>query len=291
MKWKQLLISIIIFIGLILLGSQPIFAETEIPILMYYHLVLEGSDSITLWNNSVLSVSHFEEQMHYLAQNGYKTIFMSELKNYLAEQKERQDKVVVISFDDGYESNYIYAYPILKEFGLKANIAIVVRPTQLRDSEEALTEYHPARHSHLTFDEAREMLQSGLIEFGSHTYDSHDKFKRDIWGSTSNTSAKTNRGETEEEYKKRILDDLLKSRQVMLTELGVNPTYFAYPYGKCNQTISDLVAYSGFDIAVTIKKGYVDQGSLFLQLPRLNISQNLSLTDFAHLIEKTSIGS
>src|SRR5690606_1205927 len=89
--------------------------DRGIPVLMYHHIV-EDSDKILYPNNSmVITVSSFKEQMDYLKKNGWRTINIRELDNYLHKRKNLTGKVVLVTFDDGNLSTKRYAYPILEE--------------------------------------------------------------------------------------------------------------------------------------------------------------------------------
>lgn len=67
----------------------------------------------------------FKTQMKYIKDNGYTTLTPKQLYNFFVENKPIPKKSVVITFDDGYLDNYKYAYPILKEFNLKATIFVI----------------------------------------------------------------------------------------------------------------------------------------------------------------------
>ena len=78
-------------------------------VLLYHHVVPKDADT-----SSIISLSDFESQMEYLYKHGYYTASLKELEEFLYDEKELPEKTVIITFDDGYESNYIYAYPVLK---------------------------------------------------------------------------------------------------------------------------------------------------------------------------------
>ena len=82
-----------------------------VPILMYHHLLPEAdiiANKFTT-NGAIISTKAFQEQMQYLKDNGYQTLFWKEACAYLEQGRPLPAKSVVITFDDGYLSNYIYA--------------------------------------------------------------------------------------------------------------------------------------------------------------------------------------
>ena len=221
----------------------------RLTVLMYHNLAPEKKDCTTAWT---LQPDRLREDLQWLADNGYGTVLPSELSaGRCADGAPLPKKPVMLTFDDGYESNYLYAYPLLREFGAKAAIAPIVSRV--------------GTGGFLTWDECREMESSGLIEFGSHTYDHHIReeangIERLSW-------------ETRTEYERRIGADLDESIAVIRRELGHAPTYFAYPLGKVEPWADSLLA-SRFRVTVTSKRGRADLRRGLYKLPRYNVSQS-----------------
>ncbi len=82
--------------------------------ILYYHEVVKKGEGNSYQK---IDIDKFYEQMKYLADNGYVSLFFSEL-----EKGEIPKKAVIVSFDDGFRSVYDKAYPIMKEFGIKGNV-------------------------------------------------------------------------------------------------------------------------------------------------------------------------
>lgn len=102
----------------------------------------------------------FKEQMKYLKDNGYTTLTLNELYNFLEKNKPIPEKSIVITLDDGYVDNYTNAYPILKELGFNATVFVI---TSNIDKDKRT----------LTSKQIKEMDEAG-IQIASHTYN-HDK--------------------------------------------------------------------------------------------------------------------
>lgn len=162
---------------------------------------------------------------------------------------------MLITFDDGYESNYRLAFPILKEFGDKAAIALVTKSV---DQGEP---------GFLTWDMCREMEASGLVEFGSHTYDLHHDQPRGIRRAP---------GETREAYDQRVLPDLESSVDLIQKNLNTKVLYFAYPYGQKEPWSSDFLQ-KRFAMTVTTKYGRANLSGGRYDLPRYTISMEESV--------------
>ncbi len=256
-------------------------------VLMYHHLAPAGTYDGTkdAENGAILSVENFEEQMKYLQENGYHTIFFSELLSYLNEGKGFPPKTVVVTFDDGYESNYVYAYPILQKYGLKGTIHVVVSSSEGLEDRTAENPYQPNRLSHLTMKQIKEMSDSGVIEIGSHTYAGHGTVKKNAKGEQDGFLItriyEDGNLESEADYLKRITDDLQKSKAILEQVTGKEIVVFAYPYGKASDKVKRVLEEVGFMGAVTVKAELVEIGKTQrFAIPRINVGPNDTLEDF-----------
>lgn len=264
-----------------------------VPILMYHHLLPEADIVANKFTNNgaIISTEDFSEQMKYLKDNGYQTLFWKEACEYLEQGRPLPAKSVVITFDDGYESNYIYAYPILKELGLKATINVVVKSSEIEPAERPA--FDSKKLSHLTFDQMREMVESGVISIQSHTYDGH----REIYTGpgqetkpfllTREYNHTLQKQETEDEYRIRIADDLRKAKVVLERELGEEVVCLAYPYGKYNKEVQEAMIATGYKYAVTVRSGYAETGKNMLTLPRITIGPKDDIRSFVNKINTT----
>ncbi|MDP4110276.1 MAG: polysaccharide deacetylase family protein, partial [Bacillota bacterium] len=131
-------------------------------ILTYHNLINdENPDSMNI------TVQKFLKDMKWLNENGYNTILPRELCNLKASNQNLSPKTVMIVLDDGYYSNYALAFPVLKEYNIKAAVMLV---TSFIRSEAPSGS---PRVAPLTWDDVREMSDNGLVEFGSHTNNLH----------------------------------------------------------------------------------------------------------------------
>jgi peptidoglycan/xylan/chitin deacetylase (PgdA/CDA1 family) len=152
-----------------------------------YHHVNKGKDNFTI------SPDDFQVQMEYLARKNYQTLFLDELDGAFTKGKKPQ---AVITFDDGYLDNWVYAYPILKKYNLKATIFVVtsrikegtLRPNlgdvwgdRVKENQLPKISTHYESNlrcvgnlegsaDHINWEEARAMSQSGLVDIQSHSH-------------------------------------------------------------------------------------------------------------------------
>lgn len=132
--------------------------RNEIPVIYYHDIVQEGSE----YSYMRLSISAFKQQMNFLKENGFRPILFSEVTdNFL---KGKTDKSILITFDDGYLSNYRIVFPIMEQLSFKFNIFLAA----------GLIDKNP---EFLTWDMVREMSHSNIVEFGAHTYNHLSAFQ------------------------------------------------------------------------------------------------------------------
>ena len=87
----------------------------NLPILMY-HSILKTNKSK---GKFIVSPDTFEEDLKYIKDKGYTTVVMKDLIDYVYENKELPEKPIMLTFDDGYYNNYLYAFPLLKKYDCK----------------------------------------------------------------------------------------------------------------------------------------------------------------------------
>lgn len=211
----------------------------DVPILMY-HSILKNSNG----NKYIVSPSGFENDLKFLGENGYTTIVMQDLIDYVYEGKELPPKPAILTFDDGYYNNYVYIYPLLKEYNAKAVISIVGSYADLYTQQK---DTNP-NYAHLSWEVIREMSDSGLVEFQNHTYNFHsfDKGRK---------GCKKNRGESVEEYTRILTEDVGSMQEKCLEQLGSTPTTFTYPFGFVCDESFEIIKELGFKASLSCQEG------------------------------------
>jgi peptidoglycan/xylan/chitin deacetylase (PgdA/CDA1 family) len=193
----------------------PSRAQSSVGILLYHRV----DDIVPGLPQPEFSVSpgRFRTQLRGLQRGGYCFWPLGRLLDYHDRQEPVPAKTVVLTFDDGFESVYRFAYPVLKELNIPAVVFLV---TAYLDSDEpfrfdswgiAHRETAPGPSWRpLTSVQCREMLGSGLIELGSHTH-THRDFRGCAGG---------------------LARDLGASLGVLRATFGLDSIPFAFPYGR-----------------------------------------------------------
>ncbi|MDI3257975.1 MAG: polysaccharide deacetylase family protein [Kyrpidia sp.] len=223
----------------------PRHYRDRVLVLMYHHID-PREDPMTI------SPSRFSDQMDALQRGGYHVIGMDKLLDFAVDGEPVPDNAVVITFDDGYESFYRYAYPILKNHHFSATNFIIVKATDSPD---------PNALPHLTWAEMRQMREDGM-RFGSHTYDLHHMAAVNASGLLQPALAHPiflrgkGRVETEREYEERVRNDLALAQERLDAELGKQPRVLAFPYGAYNDTVVEIGRSLGIQLFFTVKEGF-----------------------------------
>jgi peptidoglycan/xylan/chitin deacetylase (PgdA/CDA1 family) len=207
-------------------SEEPI----ALPIIMYHGLSLNPAKQ----GKYVISPKVLEADLQYLKQNGYTTVTMAEVIQYTTQGKPLPEKPIMLTFDDGNYNNYVYAYPLMKQYQSRMVLSpigeAVDRYTKLGNCE---VEYATCHWQHL-----REMQESGLVELQNHSYQMHSLSDRK--GSSKKAT------ETAEQYRLDFTNDVKRMQQRLLDELGKEATTFVYPFGAVSQESVALLKEMGF---------------------------------------------
>jgi len=145
----------------------------------------------------------------------------------------------MLTFDDGLYNNLSLVLPLLETYDMCAVVSVV----GIFTDEYAPDAPHNDVYSYLTWEDLKQMHDSGRITLGSHTYDMHEN-------GTRQGCAKTD-WETEEEYHETLYADLSLMQTRFQEELQIQPAVFAYPYGFVCSESKPVLADLGFQITLT----------------------------------------
>ncbi len=244
--------------------------SVDIPIIMYHGITPNAAEE----SEYFISTERFENDLKWLKENGYTAIFPTQLADYVKEGSKLPSNPVIISFDDGYCNNYLYAFPLLQKYNMKAVIALI--GSESAGSSDDI--YRDPLHCSLSWGEVSIMSKSGLIQFANHTYDLHRT-------SSGRKGADRKSGESFEEYSRVLTEDLTKNQNLIALASGETPIVFAWPYGAypMDRSADSILKDIGFDITFTsyqhtstVKAG--DNSTLyglgrFLRTPSFNIEK------------------
>lgn len=213
-------------------------ASVSVPVLMYHHVSPSGG-------MIAASPENFEDQLVWLARHGYRSITADQFAGHLAGRRIPA-KSVLITFDDGYLDNWIYAYPLLKKHGFHAVIFLVtswvgngpvrnvlgqgpLAPTPEHRECERLIEQGRSDEVILRWSEIQAMQADGVIEFHSHTH-THTR-----WDKSRPADKNT-----------LMAQELADSRAALQENLGHVSEHFCWPQGYFDDDYISLAQQAGF---------------------------------------------
>ena len=236
------------------------------PRVLMYHMVSEHLEKDkSKFNRLRVKPEEFEKQLKWLKDNNWTSFTLSEL----ASLKEIPLKSVVITFDDGYEDNFKNAYPLLKKYGFKATIYIVLNRFNEnwatdKDLDKASNELNNEKM--LSDEQIKIMLESGLIEIGSHTLDHVNLPKL-----------------SNEEKVKQIKESKEKIEDIF----SIKCNSFAYPFGFFDNDSVKIVEEIAYSNATTTVNGVFNKSKYSnFEIPRIMISGRQGLFSFILKMKK-----
>ena len=208
-------------------------AKVSVPILLYHHIAQKP------YGDMIISESRFREHMEAIRSEGYHTISLDDLIAFEEQGTPLPEHPVMITFDDGYMSNYEIAYPILQEYGFKATIFVI----------GAFYEHGADQQGDLSYfgpEEANEMISSGLVAIQSHTFDMH---RLDESGKPGGVLQRV--GESDVDHRADFMADYEKSCDLIEETTHRENKALAYPYGLCSPSTETWLTEMGVKVTLT----------------------------------------
>ena len=203
-------------------------------VLMYHRF---GEDK---YPSTSIKLEQFLEHADELSRSKYNVISIKDALKAIENIKLIKDRSIVITIDDAYSSVYSHAWPILKKYNL---------PFTLFVSTDVIDKKIPG---YMTWEEIRILRDNGVI-IGSQTK-SHSHMHKLT--------------------QKQIIDELTKSNDRFVKEIGSKPKIFAYPYGEYNLKVLKEVKKQGFSAAFGQHSGVAHQSLGLFELPRFAMNEN-----------------
>lgn len=217
-----------------------------VPVLMY-HYFYDDEHGETGKDGNYLAKSDFEAQLKYLKENGYTFPTMKELREYVDGKRKLPKKSILLTMDDGAESNYRIAYPLAVKYQIPIIWFVVTSWTDP------------------SLPYQQEIINSGYVSMESHTHDMH----------RGGCSGIGHGGLFQCISKEEGVKDLKTSYTMLKTASSV-----AYPFGDYNDQTKEMVKEAGYSLAFTTEWGVVRPGMDPYALPRVRISAGNSLQTF-----------
>lgn len=250
-----------------------------VPILMY-HAFTEDPDAAT---SEVAYVGDFEAQVAALKEAGYRPVFYRDLVDYVYHGTALPEKPIVITMDDGYQSDLDLAVPVLEREGFRATIAVIGCSVGKDTYKDTGTPINP----HFALADAAPYVESGVLDIQTHSYDMHQVKKLD--GEDCRFGVLRMEGETEAAYTETLTADFLRSKEQIESVLDVDCNVYTYPYGVCDELSENVLRNLGIQVSVTVEPGVNrivrDHPEDLFQMKRINVAGGMSAAELLSAIE------
>lgn len=208
-------------------------------LIIYYHEVVPDGQG---YSYQKIEIDKFENQMRFLRDKGYKTLFFSEL------DRELPDKALIVSFDDGFRTVYENAAPIMQKYNIKGNVYL---PTSYIGNDDHF----------MNWKMVKELTENKQFEMQAHT-NTHVDIR------TLNENS--------------LRKEISESDKIFLDQLGYKPNTFCMPFGTFDHSsIKLLQSQNRYNYILGSFYGRIHESKLkSCILPRIGISNDDSMKVF-----------
>lgn len=221
--------------------------NVSLPIFMYHFILDDYGENLDVEN--FVKPSTLEEQLKYIVDNGYQTVFVNEI-----EDLSNYTKPVALTFDDCFVYFYNNAFPLLKKYNQKASIYIICN--------------YVNGPNYLTTEQIQEMVDSGLVSVQTHTLSHRELTSLSL-----------------EEMEK----ELVESKKYLESTYNISVDTLCYPIGKYNKNIINVAKENyKYGLAMTGGVYYSTKHNLY-EIPRIYANRSMTITQFANYLKKSNV--
>jgi peptidoglycan/xylan/chitin deacetylase (PgdA/CDA1 family) len=230
----------------------------KIPVLYYHKIDYPKKNAV--YKGLYVTPGQFKAQMVLLKSLGYSTINPKDILSFVKGHKLSVRKPILITFDDGYENNYLNAYPVLKAAGFSslifASAGFVGKKNVISDEREKAPE------DFLNKNEIKSMFNGGFF-IGSHGINHYylDRLEEGV-----------------------LIGELIASKAYLENITGAPADFFSYPFGSYNANVMRAVKKAGYLGAFTTARGKVGVGDNSYELKRIPVNGYNNIFNFLYKI-------
>lgn len=226
------------------LSTDTTEEKADIPVLMY-HTILNHPKA---GNKYEITVSGFEQDLKYLKENGYETVVVQDLIDYVDSGVALPEKAVMLTFDDGNYNNIYYGEELLEKYGFNAVLSVV---GQYSENSSLTGDINP-NYSYLTWEQIEETSKKGIFELQNHTWDMHSNTGSCRMGAGKNPN------ESDDEFAQAFTQDITKLQEKLEMCTGKRPLAFTYPFGFVSDGTTALLKNMGFRASFSCREGIAE---------------------------------
>lgn len=211
----------------------------RVPVIMYHDILPKKEVFFDV------TPKEFERHLQLIKENGLTPIAFDQLTTHLRTGLPLPEKPILLTFDDGYGGHYEYVYPLLKKYGYPGVFSIYTSKVGINTGR-----------THVSWEQLREMVGSPLVTIAAHS----------VTHPPDLTVLPNDKLETE----------IVQSKSILETKLGIPIRYFTYPTGKYDARVAELVNKAGYQAALTmddLDERFAGQSESLLAIGRLGQSR------------------
>jgi peptidoglycan/xylan/chitin deacetylase (PgdA/CDA1 family) len=218
--------------------TKPVVDQTAQTIIFCYHRLVDK----VRYPGTEITPAAFEAQMKELKDRGITVIPMQDLLAWKRGEKNIPPRCAVISFDDGWKSQYEVAWPIMKKFGYPFTMFIYT---------EGVRGGSLGGGGAITWEQLAEMLDNG-VDIQAHSATHQDLREGHTITLASPGGKKTRTKLTGAQYEQWVQNEVVGSKQLLEQRLGIKVNCFAVPFGTYNEHVKELARNTGYEAMFTV---------------------------------------
>ena len=218
--------------------KKPVVDQTAQVLVFCYHRLV---DKIR-YPCTEITPAAFEAQMKELKDKGITVISMQDLLAWKRGEKNIPPRCAVVTFDDGWKSQYEVAWPMMKKYGYPLTLFIYtegVRGGTLGGWEA------------ITWEQLSDMRDNG-VDIQAHTATHQDLREGHTVMVIEPGGKRTRKKLTGAEYEKWVQNEVVGCKELLEQRLGIKVNCFAVPFGNYNEHVKELARNAGYEAMFTV---------------------------------------
>jgi peptidoglycan/xylan/chitin deacetylase (PgdA/CDA1 family) len=218
--------------------TKPVVDQTAQTIIFCYHLLVDK----VRYPGTEITPAAFEAQMKELKDRGITVIPMQDLLAWKRGEKNIPPRCAVITFDDGYKSQYEVAWPIMKKYGYPFTMFIYT---------EGVRGGSLGGGGAITWEQLADMRDNG-VDIEAHSATHQDLREGHTITLASPGGKKTRTKLTGPQYEQWVQGEVVGSKQLLEQRLGIKVNCFAVPFGNYNEHVKEIARNAGYEAMFTV---------------------------------------
>jgi peptidoglycan/xylan/chitin deacetylase (PgdA/CDA1 family) len=218
--------------------TKPVIDQTAQILIFCYHRLV---DKVRYPGTEITSAA-FEAQMQELKDKGITVIPMQDLLAWKRGEKNIPPRCAVITFDDGWETQYEVAWPILKKFGYPLTLFIYT---------EGVRGGSLGGGGAITWEQLADMRDNG-VDIEAHSATHQDLREGHTVMVIEPGGKRTKKKLTGAEYDKWVQNEVVGCKQLLEQRLGIKVNCYAVPFGNYNEHVKELARNAGYEAMFTV---------------------------------------